>query len=240
MQTFHEKGSVWNCVCTSSYRKLHWGFTSTVLPSIDVLSIGWWEDNRTAEAEKTRNIRISHNSSKWREGGAGETSKCVERMENQNALERRGKEKGRRAEKLHTNPKPPQEQEMRVGAVVCPGQRWLGVTWQPVVTGNTKVHARAHALYTYSEVQQDFCLSAWVCLSGREYPHKVMWHTLRLFSTSLENTEPLQLPCVQLDPKPCLPYFQEKDLLEYIGKKAASLQWYSFTVQEAKQHNYKF
>ena len=67
-----------------------------------------------------------------------------------------------------------------------------------------------------------------------------MRRTLGLFSTPLENAEPLQLPCVQLDPKPCLPYFQQKDLLEYIGEKAAALQWYGFTVQEAKQHNYKF
>lgn len=83
---------------------------------------------------------------------------------------------------------------------------------------------------TYLGVKQDFCLSLWVCLSGREYPCKVMWRISGLSSTSLENTEPLQLPCVQLDPKPPLPYFQQKDLLEYIGENAASLQWYGFTV----------
>lgn len=33
-------------------------------------------------------------------------------------------------------------------------------------------------------------------------------------STLLENTEPLQLPCVRLDPKP---YFLQNDLLEYKG-----------------------
>lgn len=84
---------------------------STILLSINVLSVGWWEDKRTAEAEKTRNVRISHNSSKWREGGAGKISECVGRTENETALERRGKEKGKRVEKLHTKPKPPQEPE---------------------------------------------------------------------------------------------------------------------------------
>ncbi|KAI1241634.1 hypothetical protein IHE44_0005117 [Lamprotornis superbus] len=38
-----------------------------LLLSIDVLSIGWWENDRTAEAETTRNISISHNNSRWRE-----------------------------------------------------------------------------------------------------------------------------------------------------------------------------
>lgn len=47
-----------------------------------------------------------------REGGAGKISKCVGKMENKKALERRGKERGKRVKKLHTNPKPSQEQEM--------------------------------------------------------------------------------------------------------------------------------
>lgn len=42
-----------------------------------------------AEAEKTRNIGISHNS-KWREGGAGKIRMCVVRTENQKALKREG------------------------------------------------------------------------------------------------------------------------------------------------------
>ena len=52
-----------------------------------------------AEAEKTRNVGISHNNCKWRQGGVGKTGKCVGRTENQKALERRGKEKGKRVKK---------------------------------------------------------------------------------------------------------------------------------------------
>lgn len=106
MQTFCEKGFVRNRVYTSSYKKFHWGFASTVLLlSIDVLSIGWWEDGRAAEAEKTRNISISHNNSRWREGGMGKTSKCVGRMEHQKALEKRGEEKeGEESRKITHQP----------------------------------------------------------------------------------------------------------------------------------------
>lgn len=111
----------WFETVSSSYIKFHWGFASTVLLlCIDVLSVGWWEDDRIAEAEKTRNISISHNNSRWREGGAGKTSKCVGTMENQKALEKR-RRKGKRVEKLHTNPKPPQEQDTDSGQALAPG-----------------------------------------------------------------------------------------------------------------------
>lgn len=69
---------------------------------------------RTAEQlrqEKIRNIGNGHNSTRWKEGVAGKLGKRVGRMENKKALERRGKEKGKRVKKLHANPTPPQEQE---------------------------------------------------------------------------------------------------------------------------------
>lgn len=84
------------------------------------------------------------------------------------------------------------------------------------------------------EVKQDY-LSLGACLSGREYPWRVMQYILGPVGTSLElNTEPLQLSRVQLDPKP---YFPQKDLLEFMGRKMP-FQWYGFTVQETNHHHY--
>jgi len=132
------------------------------------------------------------------------------------------REEGKGAEKLHTNPKAPQERETRSGAVVCPGQRWLSVLQRAVATAKATTHTHTRSVCLLRS--ETGLLLVTVRLSGREHPRQVTRRILWLFSTSLQNPEPLQLPRVPLDPESCLPYFQQKDLLEHVREEQCAFR----------------